>query len=316
LRGSGGHLIDGTGERFMLAYDPRGERATRDIVSRAMMDRIRQGHVTPNGGLWIEMGHLGPDKVRREFKGMVERCADCGFDLAAGRVEVIPTAHYMMGGVVFAPDCTTALPRLYAAGEDTGGVHGANRLGGNGVANSTVFGGLAGDAMAARTRRSQALPVVDPVALDEAVARAFAPLGRPPRDLQAIRRELYDVMWNDVGILRSVESLARGGAALERLAGEIAGCGVPDTDRRYNLTWMDRLNLENLVLVSRAICAAAERRKDSRGAHFREDYPTSSELECCYTIVRWYDGQPLVETAPVVFTRVAPGGTLLHRAAE
>src|SRR5206468_7360651 len=91
---------------------------------------------------------LGPDNMRREFKGMVERCADCGFDLAGGLVEVIPTAHYMMGGVVFDLDCATAMPGLYAAGEDTGGVHGANRLGGNGVANSTVFGGIAGAAMA------------------------------------------------------------------------------------------------------------------------------------------------------------------------
>ena len=94
------------------------------------------------------MAHLGPDNVRRQFKGMVERCADCGFDLAAGRVEVVPTAHYMMGGVEFAPDCTTACRGLFVAGEDSGGVHGANRLGGNGVANSTVFGGIAGDTMA------------------------------------------------------------------------------------------------------------------------------------------------------------------------
>src|SRR5262249_5316502 len=144
LRGSGGWLTDATGQRFMSAYDPRGERATRDIVCRAVMDRIRRGHASPHGGAFIEMGHLGPARVRREFKGMVERCADCGFDLAAGRVEVIPPAHYMMGGVRFAPDCATAMPRLYAAGEDTGGVHGANRLGGNGVANSTVFGGIAG----------------------------------------------------------------------------------------------------------------------------------------------------------------------------
>ena len=96
-----------------------------------------------------------PDNVRREFKGMVERCADCGFDLAGGKVEVVPTAHYMMGGVQFNVDCTTEMPRLYAAGEDTGGVHGANRLGGNGVANSTVFGGLAGDSMAATLRRGR-----------------------------------------------------------------------------------------------------------------------------------------------------------------
>src|SRR6188508_2851664 len=149
LRGSGGYLLDASGARFMFDYDKRGERATRDIVCRGVADRIRKGHASPSGGVYISMGHLGPENVRREFKGMVERCADCGFDLASGKVEVVPTAHYMMGGVQFDVDCTTEMPRLYAAGEDTGGVHGANRLGGNGVANSTVFGGLAGDAMAA-----------------------------------------------------------------------------------------------------------------------------------------------------------------------
>ena len=86
------------------------------------------------------------------FKGNGERCADCGFDLAGGVVEVVPTAHYMMGGVLFNGDCSTSLRGLFAAGEDTGGVHGANRLGGNGVANSTVFGAIAGDAMAAWVR--------------------------------------------------------------------------------------------------------------------------------------------------------------------
>ena len=101
LRGSGGYLLDATGARFMFDYDKRGERATRDIVCRGIADRIRKGHASPNGGVYIAMGHLGPDNVRREFKGMVERCADCGFDLAGGQVEVIPTAHYMMGGVQF-----------------------------------------------------------------------------------------------------------------------------------------------------------------------------------------------------------------------
>ena len=312
LRGSGGYLTDAKGERFMFDYDARGERATRDIVSRSIMDRIRKGHASPHGGVYIEMGHLGPERVRREFKGMVERCTDCGFDLAAGRVEVIPTAHYMMGGVEFNADCTTALPRLYAAGEDTGGVHGANRLGGNGVANSTVFGGVAGDIMGARTKRSGALPDPDQAAIDAAYERAFAPLGRQPGDLPEMRERLYNIMWNDVGILRTAAGLARGTAALERLARDIADCGVADASRRYNLTWMDRLNLENLTLVSRAIAAAANFRRDSRGAHFREDFPHVSELAAsAYTSVRLAGDRPQVTSAKVAFTRVRPGESLL-----
>jgi aspartate oxidase len=130
----------------MERYDPRLERATRDIVSRSIYSEMRAGRTSPNGGVYLQMSHLGVDNVRRQFKGMVERCADCGFDLAGDLVEVVPTAHYLMGGVVFGADCSTPLHGLFAAGEDTGGVHGANRLGGNGVANSTVFGGIAGDA--------------------------------------------------------------------------------------------------------------------------------------------------------------------------
>ena len=312
LRGSGGFLTDAQGKRFMFDYDARGERATRDIVSRSIMDRIRQGFASPHGGVYIEMGHLGPERVRREFKGMVERCTDCGFDLAAGRVEVIPTAHYMMGGVVFAPDCTTPLPRLFAAGEDTGGVHGANRLGGNGVANSTVFGGIAGDVMGARTARAGALPEPDRATVDAACERAFGPLGRKPVELPAMREQLYNVMWNDVGILRDAKGLARGQTALDALARDIADCGVADNSRRYNLTWMDRLNLENLTLVSRAIAAAADFRRDSRGAHFREDFPQTSDLAMSrYTCVRLAGDQPVVSAEPVAFTRVQPGQTLL-----
>lgn len=317
LRGAGGQLLDSRGERFMFDYDERGERATRDIVSRSIMYQIRKGYATQHGGVHIKMSHLGPDHVRRTFKGMVERCADCGFDLAGGLVEVIPTAHYMMGGVVFDLDCSTAMPRLFAAGEDTGGVHGANRLGGNGVANSTVFGGVAGDAMARAVTKEGVHADPDRSVIDASLDRAFSPLGKPSGDLAEMREALMDIMWNDVGILRTGEGLARGAAALDDLATQVARSGVADGDRRYNLTWMDRLNLENLVQVSRGICAAATARTDSRGAHFREDYPSASDLDTShYTVVRMKGGDIDISTAPVAFTRVKPGQTLLSEAAE
>ena len=247
LRGAGGYLQDGAGERFMERYDPRGERATRDIVSRAIDAEMRAGRTTPNGGVWLSMGHLGPDNVRRQFKGMVDRCADCGFDLAAGRVEVVPTAHYMMGGVEFAPDCTTERHGLFVAGEDSGGVHGANRLGGNGVANSTVFGGIAGDTMAAWLARDGAWREPDPTALDTAIARGEAPFrGRQPGPaaLEDIRERLFAVMWDDAGIVRNAAGLERADRALGELAAELKATSAAGGDRRaFNLTWHDWLNL-------------------------------------------------------------------------
>ncbi len=314
LRGAGGHLTDSSGERFMALYDPAGERATRDIVSRAIMDRIGKGFGGPHGGVFIEMKHLGAENVRRMFKGMVERCADCGFDLAAGRVEVIPTAHYMMGGVVFDTECRTPWPGLYAAGEDTGGVHGANRLGGNGVANSTVFGGLAGDSMAASLPRS-ALAEPDRAALEKAIARALTPRGMKSGPLAELRAELQRVMWEDVGILRDAASLAGADARLAALSAALEETGVPDLDRRYDLAWTARLDLENLLLVSQAILKAATLRTDSRGAHFRTDHPATSDLAASrYTVVRLAGKAFLGESEPVRFSMVRPGESLLRAA--
>ena len=144
LRGAGGQLINHAGQRFMFDYDAKGERATRDVVSRGIYAEMRKNNDPAQEGVFISMSHLGPENVRRKFKGMVKRCADSGFDLAAGKVEVVPTAHYFMGGVVVDVDTRTAMEGLYVAGEDAGGAHGSNRLGGNGVANSTVYGGIAG----------------------------------------------------------------------------------------------------------------------------------------------------------------------------
>ncbi|MBI3045122.1 MAG: FAD-binding protein [Betaproteobacteria bacterium] len=315
LRGSGGHLLNGAGERFMHHYDPRNERATRDIVSRAMFDQMRQGNVGPRGGLYITMRHLDPVTVRREFKGMVERCADCGFDLVSGLVDVVPTAHYMMGGVVFNAGCTSELPGLFVAGEDSGGVHGANRLGGNGVANSTVFGGIAGDVIPGWVRRNGSFHEPDEATVENAVACATAPLSRRPGDLNAIRERLYHVMWDDVGIIRDAASLQRAEGALDELEARLDATGVEGASLAFNLSWHDWLNLKSLLLVSKAIRASAVAREDSRGAHYRSDFPDVRDLaNSRYTCVNWKDGRFGVTTRPVAFTRVKPGETLLKEA--
>ncbi|HSU43379.1 MAG TPA: FAD-binding protein [Casimicrobiaceae bacterium] len=318
LRGAGGHLLNGNGERFMRDYDPREERATRDIVSRAIFAEMRAGRTTPNGGVWISMAHLGPDNVRRQFKGMVERCADCGFDLAGGRVEVVPTAHYMMGGVEFATDCSTGRDGLYVAGEDSGGVHGANRLGGNGVANSTVFGGIAGDAMARALRQRAAWREPDADALAARLEDALLPLaaGRGHAvDLEGIRERLYTTMWDDAGIVRDAEGLHRADAVLRELRDELARYRLPERARglSFNLTWHDWLNLANLVAVSQAIVRAAHARDNSRGAHVRADFPQPGDLAAStYTRVRdGGNGALTVEAVPVAFTRVRPGESLV-----
>src|SRR6185503_4628009 len=208
---------------------------------------IRKGNTTPHGGLYISMSHLGAARVAREFKGMVERCADCGFDLAGGLVEVVPTAHYLMGGVEFAADCSTTLPGLFVAGEDSGGVHGANRLGGNGVANSTVFGAVAGDVMADWVRKVSQ-PDPDKTAIDAAIAACERPFrSRGKVNLETIRDKLYDVMWERVGIVRDAAGLQQASAELDALDAELDASSVAHAERTFNLTWHDWLNLKSLV---------------------------------------------------------------------
>ena len=314
LRGAGGYLLNGNQERFMGNYDPRNERATRDIVSRSIYSEMRAGRVSPNGGVYIQMHHLGPDNVRKLFKGMVERCADSGFDLAGGLVEVVPTAHYMMGGVVFHADTSTDLPGLFAAGEDTGGVHGANRLGGNGVANSTVFGGIAGDTMAHYVSNREFLEPNHEL-IEQSIAMHRKPLTQAQGDIEFIRDELADCMWDQVGILRNQNDLVAARERLDRLDAMLQTMGVGDTNPAFNLTWQDWMNLRNLLLVSKTVVEAALVRENSRGAHYREDYPEEGDLETSYYTAVQMDGDQLrIDKKPVIFSMVKPGETILVEA--
>ena len=315
LRGAGGYLLDGNEQRFMFNYDPRGERATRDLVSQSMYREMQAGRTTPNGGLYIAMGHLGREKVAKQFKGMVERCADCGFDLAGGLVEVVPTAHYLMGGIECAVDTATELPGLFVAGEDAGGIHGANRLGGNGVANSTVFGGIAGDVMPGWIAKNPGHRAPDEAMIEAEMARAVHPFTKARGDINKIREELLNLMWDDVGIIRDATGLKRGLTRLEEMESELLASGIADRGRAFNLTWHDWLNLRSQIEVSKVIALAAMQRENSRGAHYRDDFKEPGDLATStYTVVREKAGKLNVTSAPVQFTIVKPGETLLKEA--
>jgi fumarate reductase flavoprotein subunit len=308
LRGAGGYLLNGRGERYMERYDPkRMERSTRDLVSRASFLEVTEGRGTPNGGVWIDVSHLGAEVVERNFRGMVRRCRDFGRDLARGPVEVGPTTHFMMGGVVVDTACRTAIEGLFAAGEDTGGVHGANRLGGNGVAESTVFGGIAGDVMADFVAGRAAAGARSANVVDGVIERLTAPLERRGGDLYALQRELRAVMWDRAGLVRDGEGLRAAASTAERIAAELGRVGVPG-GAPFNLAWQDWLNLGNQATVANLIATSALARTESRGAHYRSDFPAPADAPLYTVRIQSRGGECSVWTEPVALTRATPAG--------
>ncbi len=307
LRGAGGRLTNARGERFMERYDPaRLERSTRDIVTRACYLEIMEGRGTPAGGVWLDASHLGREFVEREFAGMVERSRAAGSDLATGPVEVSPSAHFMMGGVRIDAQCRTTVEGLYAAGEDAAGVQGGNRLGGNGVAESTVFGALAGDVLAETVA---GVPIVEPD--DQAVQAAMEDVSAPLRrtrgeDAFVLLESLRALMWDKVGVVREERALKEAASVLADLRGRTNRVGVHGRPQA-NLEWGQALNLRSLVTASELIALAALCRTESRASHFRADHPAQDDRHWLQHVVttRGADG-PVVSTRPVRLTRMRP----------
>ncbi|HEY7653089.1 MAG TPA: FAD-dependent oxidoreductase [Methylomirabilota bacterium] len=306
LRGAGGRLLNGRGERFMQRYDgARLERSTRDRVARACFTEVQQGRGTPNGGVWIDVSHLGAETVEQNFRGMVRRCRDFGRDLAREPVEVGPTAHFMMGGIVIDRSCRTDAEGLFAAGEDTGGVHGANRLGGNGVAESTVFGGIAGDVMADWVV-GRSLPQISSSTVDAAIAATTAPLERSEGEsLYGLQARLRQAMWEHVGLIRGGEGLKLALTEIEDIARRLDAVAVRGGGA-YNLAWQDWLNLESQATTAWLIARSALERTESRGSHYRRDFPETAG-EAVAVLAGSADGAgPKVWTEPVRYTRLKP----------
>jgi succinate dehydrogenase/fumarate reductase flavoprotein subunit len=307
LRGAGARLYNALGERYMERYSPEKlERATRDVVSRSSYMEIMAGRGTPSGGVLIDATHI--KDVAKHFAGMVDRCREYGFDLVNDRVEVSPSSHYHMGGIRIDVNCHTNIDGLFAAGEDAGGVHGANRLGGNGVADSIVFGARAGDTM---VEEISGQPLVAGSQLkaqvEDLCARWIAPLERSDGESPfALRDSLERVMWNKVGVVRNGKDMRAAIPEIQEVRNRIKstrGNGGPI----YNAPWNETINTENLSSIAEMIARSALLRQESRGAHYRSDFP-EKDVEWLKNIcIRpLADGKYEVTYRPVEFTHLTP----------
>jgi succinate dehydrogenase/fumarate reductase flavoprotein subunit len=306
LRGAGARLYNGLGERFMEKWEPvKLERATRDVISRYSYLEIMAGRGTQNGGVLLDATHLGEDFLMRNFPGMVERCSDYGFDLIHSRVEVSPSAHYHMGGVGIDLDCRSNLEALFVAGEDAGGVHGANRLGGNGVADSIVFGARAGDAMA-EYAGSAGLGEASRDRTGELCRHWARPLDRRSGENPfELRRKLEDLMWEKVGLVRSGDGLKAAIETLGRLK-ECAELTESSGDTIYNSKWNEAINVINMTLVADMIARSALMREESRGAHYRSDYPAPDPAWLRNIFIVPDRSEVRLSVRPVDFERLKP----------
>ncbi len=261
MRGAGAYLIDRTGRRFMLDYDARGELAPRDVVSRAIVSQMEK---TRHTSVYLDLSHLDAEMVRSRFPHIAAICAEFGLDITRDPIPVRPGAHYMMGGVTVDLEGRSTVPGLWAAGEvSSSGLHGANRLASNSLLEGLVFGAHVGlgasRAAAAIADDYHALPLEN---------RRTEEVGGEPLDLADIRNSLKSLLWRAAGVRREREALEDARETVDRWCRYVLARQFADPTG-----W----ELQNMLVVARLIIRGALEREETRGVHFRTDFPETDD---------------------------------------
>jgi len=331
VRGEGGVLRNKEGKRFMFDDIPanyktqtadnedegwrytQGDKSarrppellTRDHVARCIRREVKEGRGSPHGGVFLDIAWIkaripnSAEHIKKKLPSMYHQFKQLAdVDITAEPMEIGPTMHYMMGGVqVDAESQMSSVPGLFAAGEAGAGLHGANRLGGNSLSDLLVFGKRAGE-FAAKYAKENGPGHIDMAQVEETARMALEPFdrGASGENPYAVQHELQDKMQDLVGIVRTQEEMEQALEVIEKLKARAAKAGVIG-NREYNNGWHTALDLRHLLTVSEVLTRAAITRKESRGAHFRDDYPDKSDQwgACNLVITKAADGSPRVE---------------------